>query len=281
MKLLLIDGHNLLFQMFYGMPARIKGKDGTPIQGVLGFIGATLKIIRQLCPSHICIVFDGEHENPRTELLASYKANRKDYSLVPEEDNPFAQLTLIYKALDYLQIPYIETKNQEADDIIASFTKKYESIMQIIIVSGDSDFFSLISENTQIYRYRGKQSYFCNKEYLEMKYGIAPNQYILFKSLIGDASDNIKGVLGIGPKTAASIVSHYPTYDTLTEELDAIQNKKIREKIKNAKDILYRNQQLIQLQITDVLPFTLENLEYTLESGITSTSIMKALSLWE
>lgn len=89
MKLLLIDGHNLLFQMFYGMPTRIKGKDGAPIQGVLGFVGATLKIIHQLLPSHVCIIFDGEHKNPRNELLSSYKANRKDYSTVLEEDNPF------------------------------------------------------------------------------------------------------------------------------------------------------------------------------------------------
>lgn len=280
MNLLLIDGHNLLFQMFYGMPARIKGKDGVPIQGVLGFVSATLKIIRQLLPSHVCIIFDGEHENPRNELLSSYKENRKDYSVVPKEDNPFSQLDLIYKALEYLRIPYLETKDQEADDLIASFAKIYEKQMKVIVVSTDSDFFSLISEQIQIFRYHGKNSYFCDLEYLHKKYGITPNQYVFFKSLIGDTADNIKGVYGIGPKTAARIVSAYPTLSNLTDSLDAITNPRIREKIQTSRDILYRNQQLIQLHIIKNLPFELENLEYTLQDDLTAISVLKALSIW-
>ena len=91
-KLLIIDGHNLLFQMFFGMPSRIVSRDGRPIQGVIGFVGALIKIIKQVNPQHVVVLFDGEHENKRVDILSEYKANRIDYSLVAEEDNPFTQL---------------------------------------------------------------------------------------------------------------------------------------------------------------------------------------------
>ena len=89
-KLLLVDGSNLLFQMFFGMPARIVNKSGRAIHGTMGFIGAFLKIIRMTKPTHIAVLFDGEHENARVELNADYKANRIDYNEVPEEENPFS-----------------------------------------------------------------------------------------------------------------------------------------------------------------------------------------------
>lgn len=107
MKLLIIDGHNLLFQMFFGMPSRIINKDGKAIQGTLGFVGALIKIIKMTAPTHLAVLFDGEHENDRVELNAEYKANRTDYSTVAEEDNPFSQLADIYSALDFLWVSVI------------------------------------------------------------------------------------------------------------------------------------------------------------------------------
>ncbi|MDE7222979.1 MAG: hypothetical protein K2O34_04265 [Acetatifactor sp.] len=120
-KLLLVDGHNLLFQMFYGMPARIVNREGKAIQGTLGFVGALLKIIRRVQPSHVAVIFDGEHENRRRDILEDYKANRPDYSQVPEEENPFSQLPDVYRALQYLGIPYWETEEYETDDEIAAY----------------------------------------------------------------------------------------------------------------------------------------------------------------
>ena len=100
--LLLVDGSNLLFQMFFGMPARIVNAQGKAIQGTLGFVGALLKIIRRVKPTHVAVLFDGESHNPRTDVDAEYKVNREDYSVVPEEENPFSQLPDIYAALDFL-----------------------------------------------------------------------------------------------------------------------------------------------------------------------------------
>lgn len=91
-RLLLIDGSNLLFQMFFGMPSRIVNGQGKPIQGTLGFVGALLKIVRRFRPAWLVVLFDGQHENVRAALNADYKSNRVNYSQVSEEENPFSQI---------------------------------------------------------------------------------------------------------------------------------------------------------------------------------------------
>lgn len=95
-KFLIVDGHNLLFQMFYGMPSRIVNQNGKPIQGIMGFVGNLIKILKLTNPQYTLVLFDGEHKNKRTDILPEYKANRIDYSLVPDEENPFLQLPHIY-----------------------------------------------------------------------------------------------------------------------------------------------------------------------------------------
>ena len=191
-KFLIVDGSNLLFQMFFGMPARIVNGEGKAIQGTLGFIGALLKIIRKVDPTHILAVFDGEHENSRCEIDADYKANRIDYSMVNEKENPFSQLPDVYKALDYMGINYIETTNCEADDMIASYALSFCDNSDIVICSFDSDFFQLICERISVLRYRGKNTMLCSSQYIIEKYGIYPDQYAYFKALVGDTADNIK-----------------------------------------------------------------------------------------
>ncbi|MCI9553538.1 MAG: flap endonuclease, partial [Acutalibacter sp.] len=124
-RILLVDGSNLLFQMFFGMPARIKDANGIGIWGVLGFVGALLKIFRYTKPTHVAVLFDGEHENPRNKIYAGYKSNRVDYQYVSEEDNPYSQLPWVYASLYYLGIAYKETIDCEADDWIAGYVSRY------------------------------------------------------------------------------------------------------------------------------------------------------------
>lgn len=197
-RLLIIDGSNLLFQMFFGMPSRIINADGKAIQGTLGFVGAMLKIIRMTKPTHIAVLFDGEHENARTELDSDYKANRVDYSEVPEEECPFSQLPDIYDALDYLGLFHEETADCECDDWISGYALRYGNDMEIVISSFDSDFFQLITDNVRILRYRGEKTVICDTDYILEKLGIHPSQYAEFKSMTGDTADNIKGAEKVG-----------------------------------------------------------------------------------
>lgn len=154
-------------------------------------------------PTHILVVFDGQHENERCGLDIEYKANRIDYGTVSEEENPFSQLADVYDALDYLGIKYIETSDCEADDLTAGYALACGQQMKVIISSFDRDFFQLITDNVSVLRYRGEKTVICTPEHIMDRYGIAPEQYADFKSLVGDTADNIKGAEKVGAKTAS------------------------------------------------------------------------------
>ena len=277
-RLLIVDGHNLLFQMFYGMPARIVNDQGKAIQGTLGFVGALLKIIRKVEPTHITVLFDGEHENDRSSLNPDYKANRIDYSETPEEDNPFSQLNDVYAALDFLGIKHAETTSCEADDLIAGYALTYGNESEIIISSFDSDFFQLITDQVSVLRYRGKDTVICTPEYIKEKYGITPTQYADFKSLTGDTADNIKGADKVGLKTAASLLHEFGTLENILVNAENIKKPSVKESIIRNTERLKTNYKIIKLGNTASLPFSLDELVYTY-SGITTIDVLRGIGL--
>ena len=277
-KLLIVDGSNLLFQMFFGMPARIVNKDGKAIQGTLGFIGALLKIIRMTEPTHVIVLFDGEHENARKELDGNYKANRMDYSAVSDEENPFSQLPDVYRALDHLGIKHAEMTDCETDDAIAAYVFTYAKDTEIIISSFDSDFFQLISERVSVLRYRGEKTVICDEKYIADKFGITPSQYADFKSLTGDKADNIKGAEKIGVKTAAKLLNTFGTLDGIIAHRDEIAMHSVRESIIRNTERLKTNRKLIKLENNAPIPFPIEELQYVY-SGITTNDVLKEIGL--
>lgn len=277
-KILIVDGSNLLFQMFFGMPSRIYNAQGIGIWGVLGFVGALLKIIRQTNPTHLVVLFDGEHENERASVDADYKANRIDYSKVTDKENPYSQLPYIYQALDYLGISYAETTNCEVDDWIASYVKNYGSDNKMIISSFDSDFFQLISEKVSILRYRGDKSIICTPEYLQEKYGIKPCQYADFKSLSGDKADNIAGAEKVGIKTASTLLREFDTLAKIIENAEKIRKQAVRESIIRSRERLLRNLKLIKLEGKVEIPFGLDKMMYVY-NGITTTDVLRGIGL--
>jgi len=277
-NLLIVDGHNLLFQMFFGMPSRIINEDGKAIHGVMGFVGAFLKIIKITKATHIIVVFDGEHENERVELLSEYKANRIDYSNIPDIENPFSQLEDIYDALDFMRIKHIEVTEFEADDIIADYVYKYRGDMQIFISSFDSDFFQLVGNTVSTLRYRGKNTVICDTEYIQNKYGILPEQYVDFKSLTGDSADNIKGAEKIGLKTAAALVKQFGDLQGIISNADKIVKPSIRESVLRNKERLQTNYKLIKLDNKSIPIFDLEDLIYT-PADITTHGVLRGIKL--
>ncbi len=277
-RLLLVDGSNLLFQMFYGMPARIVNEQGKAIQGTLGFVGALLKIIRMANPTHMAVLFDGEHENERTDIDGAYKANRPDYSLLPEEDSPFSQLPDVYRALDHLGIRHAETTVCETDDWIAAYALNRPENTDIMISSFDSDFFQLITDHVSILRYRGKCSVLCTPESIRKQFGIQPSQYADFKSLTGDAADNIRGADKVGPKTAAALIRQFGTLEAILIGTDAITKPSIRQSIRQNAERLQNNRRLITLTGHAEWPFSMEELLYQ-DRGLSTTEILRAIHL--
>ncbi|MBQ8508435.1 MAG: 5'-3' exonuclease [Clostridia bacterium] len=276
MKVLLVDGHNLLFQMYFGMPSRIVNKSGQAIQGTLGFVGALLRMIRMTSPTHAAVLFDGEHENPRAQLDAGYKANREDFR--DAEESPFDQLPDICEALDYLGIRHTEVAEGETDDAMAAYVHTLRDKAEIVIASQDSDFFQLIRPNVQVLRYRGELSRLCGEEWLNEKYGVRPEQYADFKSLTGDGSDNIPGVPGIGSVTAARLLRQFGSLDELLTRMDDISRPTLREAIRTHADRLQLNRRLITLDGGCPLPIPAEEMAWS-DREITSTQVLTAIGL--
>ena len=277
-KLLLVDGSNLLFQMFFGMPARIVNAQGKAIQGTMGFVGALLKILRRVQPTHAVVLFDGEHENGRKDVDPAYKANRLDFGEVPEEENPYTQLQDVCAALDHLGIARAETVDCETDDWIAAYVRRYCRECEIVISSFDSDFFQLIDERVSVLRYRGEKTVICTPEYIRQKFGIAPEQYAGMKALTGDKVDNIEGVAGVGVKTAAALINEYGDLQTLLENAQRIKRKSVREAVAANAERIFMNYRLIRLEGNVPLPLELDALEYA-ETGEKTGDVLRAIGL--
>lgn len=277
-RLLIVDGMNLHFQMFFGMPRKIYNENGIGIWGVIGFVGALNKLINLIEPTHIAIIFDGEGHNPRCDVLEEYKANRPDYSELGEEENPFIQLPLVYQAIEAMGIHFSEVHGCECDDVIASYAKRFGKELQVVISSFDSDYFQLITDNVRVVRYRGLSSVICDRRYVMERYEIVPEYYADWKSLVGDTADNIKGVPGVGAKTATRLINNYGSLSEMLANVEEVQPEKLREKIREGKEILLRNYSLIRLDDTGVLPFEIDELEYTAER-IKTMDVLRKIEL--
>lgn len=242
---LIIDGHNLLFRMFYGIPGSIKNTKGNEIKAVIGFVGGLIKYITKFEPHSIMIVFDTETSiSDKANDYSDYKSNRINYSDVPDSENPFIQLPLIFQALDYLEVPYKEVEEYEADDYIASFCEMYSNKFRFIIVSTDQDFFQLVDDNITVFNPNGKEGTIYTSNKIYEKLGVYPQQIVEYKSLVGDNSDNIAGIRGVGPKTAQKILS----IGSISEIFEnALIDGKLYDTLKENKSIIDRNIQLITM----------------------------------
>lgn len=218
-----MDGHNLLFRAFYGIPARIL-PSGKPVHGTIGFLGLLKKIANIIKPSHSLVVFDSEFSCERKNEYESYKANRESFEKVSPAENPFSQLADIKHALDKLQMSWIEPNGFEADDVIASYANVAQ--MPVVIASADSDLFQVINDDITVLRYNGKKSVMFNKEELFKRYCINPNEVVLYKAIIGDSADNIIGIKGVGPKKALKIIRGELTVNP-DEQVIINRNKKL------------------------------------------------------
>ncbi len=258
--LLLVDGHNLLFRMFYGMP-EIRGRNGDKVQAVVGFASAMRKVITLCRPSHMLVLFDSEECGDRRQKSPAYKANRPDYSAMEPDDCPFTQLPYIYKLLTAMEIPHAEIHGCEADDVIASYALQCgQNGWSVVIMSTDRDYFQLIRENVTVMLYRGMESTFVTPDMVQEKFGVSPTLFADHKCLVGDKSDNIAGIPGIGNKRAAHLLNTYGSLEAVLAHKEEISQSKIRDALCCGADRMALNRQLILLDDSAPLPYEPETL---------------------
>lgn len=273
-RVLLVDGSNLLFQMFFGMPKGIMGRSGRAMQGTLGFVGALRKMLRWVQPTHAAVWFDGEHENPRAAVDAAYKANRP---ALCGDESPFSQLADVYAALDVMGIVHAETTVCETDDWIAAYARRGEG-REIVIASMDSDFFQLLGEKVSVLRYRGERTALWTEATLREKLGVAPGQYAAYKALTGDAADNLRGAPGVGPKTAAKLLACFGTLEGVLAHAEQVRPLRLRAALTENAERLRRNDALIRLEGEAALPYAWEALRWE-ECALTTGQILRAIGL--
>ena len=267
-RLLIIDGHNLHFQIFFGIQSRLKKKPGKVSPFGVGFTGAMKRIIRFANPTHVVVIFDGEHENPRRALFPAYKANRPDYSQLPDDENPYLQLPAVRDALDRMKIKYVETTTLEADDMIAVCCEKFRSAADIIICSHDHDFYQLLGSHVKLMNYSGKQGSYYDEKNFRDEFHISPRRFADYKALHGDKSDNIPGVRGVGSISAVRLLNRFGGIEGIIAHTPEVRQKKLRRCLVEGVDRMRLNYQLVKLggeQYDNAeLPWTLDELAYTL-----------------
>jgi len=218
-RLIVIDGHNFLWRA-YSVPFKFYSKNDTPLHVISTYLSLVRRSIASINDlsrkDSLVIVFDTDTPNGNTELSAAYKANRRKFAA--DEDSPYAHLPYVKKALSFLRIGYLDIPHIEADDVIASVSRDFcarHVMNKAYIFSTDSDFYQLLDPQTFIVRLKNGQAFeVIDRCYVQKKLGVAPEQYIEYKCLVGDTADNIKGVRGVGPATARKIVCGKIKFDT-------------------------------------------------------------------
>ncbi|MCF8528419.1 MAG: DNA polymerase I [Aquiluna sp.] len=257
--LLLIDGHSLAFRAFYALnPENFKNAAGQHTNAVHGFISMMLNILELEKPTHLCVAFDVSRHSFRTEELPEYKGTRGE---TPEEF--IGQTELLVEALTAMNITTVSRENFEADDLLASLSVLgEESGMRVFVVSGDRDTFQLITENvTILYPVKGVMNLArMDDAAVYEKYGVHAKQYPELAALVGETSDNLKGIPGVGPKTAAKWIQEYGSLSAILERADEIPGK-VGESLREHQELAVRNRRLNHLLRDLEFEFTLDDLE--------------------
>lgn len=254
-KLILIDGYSFLFRAFYAI-RNLTRSDGTPVGALYGFSRMLMKIITEMEYTHIAVVFDTGKKTFRNDIYNEYKANRPP---CPPELCP--QFPLVRDLVKVLNIQSLEKVGFEADDIIATYSKKAEKDgFEVMIVSSDKDLMQLV--NNSVKMFDGMKNEIIDSEKVKEKWGVEPLRVLDVLSLMGDSSDNVPGVPGIGPKTAAELITKYGDLDGLLKNLDDIKQNKRRETLQDNVKNIELSKKLITLDEDVQMEFSVDDLVF-------------------
>ncbi|RMB59704.1 DNA polymerase I [Tessaracoccus antarcticus] len=241
-RLLLIDGHSVAYRAFFALPVdNFSTSTGQHTNAVFGFTSMFINVLRDENPTHVAVAFDVSRHSFRTDSYPEYKANR---SASPDEFK--GQVTLIKEVLDALNVPHVELAGFEADDVIATLTTQAVADgFHVLVVTGDRDAFQLVTHDVTILYPRKGMSDLARMtpEAVEEKYLVPPGRYPEIAALVGETSDNLPGVPGVGPKTAAKWITEYDGLDNIVARAEQIKGK-AGESLRAHLDSVVRNRRL-------------------------------------
>jgi len=260
-KLLIIDSNSIINRAFYGI-RHLSNKDGTPTNAIYGFLNILLKLADEQKPDYICAAFDLKAPTFRHEMYSEYKAQRK-----PMPEDLKAQMPIAKDVLKAMNIKILELEGYEADDIIGTVSKLCEaSDVECMIATGDKDDLQLASDKTKVILTVTRSGVnetiiYDNKAVME-KYHVSPSEFIDVKALMGDPSDNIPGVAGIGEKTAMSLIEAHKSIEYIYENIDSIGLKgAMLEKLKNGRDMAFLSKTLATINTKVPIDFNMSECE--------------------
>jgi DNA polymerase-1 len=275
-RCLLIDGNNIVFRAFYAFQRqRLKTRDGKPTGAIFGFTRMLLKMISERKPDLIAVAFDTTRDTFRRKLYPEYKAKRKP---VPEE--LLEQIPVTHKIVETLGITLLKSSDYEADDLIGSVSKQLKNAYDIEIVTGDRDLLQLIDDGkvtVELCRKGISETQLVDAQAFIAEYGFEPENIVELKALMGDSSDNIPGVKGIGEKKGMALIQEFNTIDKLYENLDKVTNVKMREKLAEGKDMAYLSQDLATIRCDLTCIESPDDLAWQ-ESALESPDFLQLLS---
>ena len=247
-RLFLIDGYAMFYRAHFAMIRNpLVNSKGMHTSALFGFANQMMKLIKNENPDEIIAAFDSKEKTFRHKKYPLYKATREK---MPEE--MIDQLPYLWKLLDCMGIPTMERPGYEADDIIGTLAKKYsEEGREVFIVSGDKDFMQLINDKIFLYApsgRRGEIRIFDRKGVLE-KWGVPPEKIIDLLGLMGDASDNVPGVMGVGEKTAVKLLNQYGSLESSLDHAEEVKNKRAREGLINCKKEALLSKELVTIEV--------------------------------
>lgn len=247
-KFLVIDGSSLIHRAFFALPP-LTTQSGVHTGAVYGFCNMLLRLLADVQPKWLAVAFDKSRKTFRTEMFADYKGQRK-----PTPSELSEQFPLARKVLEAMNIAVLELDNYEADDIIGTFAVHAPQDADVIIVTGDRDELQLLSSRTSVYftkRGISDLKIYTPEVFAEEYEGLEPKQLIDLKGLMGDTSDNIPGIPGVGPKTALKLIGEYGSVENVLANADKISGKALREKVQNNKESALLSKKLATI-FTDV-----------------------------
>ena len=255
--LYLIDGHALAYRMYFaltagGSSARWQTSRGEPTAGTYGFARELLRIIEQESPDYIAVAFD-TGKTFRDKIFPAYKGTR---AKMPDDLSP--QIGRIRAMIDAFNIPRLEMEGYEADDVLGSIARTAaEQGLGVKIITGDRDLLQLVNERTTVYLAGDDQNYITDEDVVK-KLGVPPAQVVDYKALVGDKSDNIPGVAGIGEKTAIALIQKFQTLDNIYQNIEQVENR-WRNKLEQNRDNAFMSRELAQIKTNLNIKLDLEH----------------------